>query len=154
MLGTSSDGPSPIKIAMSRDAGETWDPADSAVLANSTGDFGYETGPTPSLMANGRVYRAMERFRKPFVWGVDYEAVVVSAAIDSDLLDPQSWRLSASLPFNLSWAPASWRSKMQAPGRWMARSCRTPAGCGRRERGEGGRGCYTRAQPGLCRGLL
>lgn len=118
MLGTSSDGPSPIKLAMSRDAGATWDPADAAILFNGTNGTGYETGPTPSLVANGRVYRAMEHFRKPFVWGVDYEAVVVSAPVDAatDLLDPRSWRISAPLPFDISWVPVEWRSKMSAPG--------------------------------------
>ena len=116
LLGTSSDGPSPIKLAMSRDAGATWDPSDSMVLFNGTNGTGYETGPTPSLIANGRVYRAMEHFRRPFVWGTDYEAVVLSASLTSDLLDPSSWRLSAPLPFNTSWIPPAMRAKMQAPG--------------------------------------
>ena len=46
----------------------------------------YETGPTPVVEHGGFVWRAMERLRPPFTWGVDYEAVVISAPADADLV--------------------------------------------------------------------
>ena len=55
LLGTSTDGPAPIKISSSVD-GLTWPAADTAYLDNKT----YNTGPTPSLVSGGRIYRAME----------------------------------------------------------------------------------------------
>jgi hypothetical protein len=98
LLGTSSDGPSPIKISKSTDGGRTW--VGSIIFGESHGNQSYETGPTPALISQGRVFRAMERMRPPYNWGTDYEAVVVHASVDDDLLDPKSWTISASMPFD------------------------------------------------------
>ena len=105
LLGTSTDGPAPIKIARSRDGGVSWFASDAAVLFGEVrGNASYETGPTPVVETKGRVYRAMERIRPPFDWGVDYEAVVISGPADPDaLLDPSAWNISAPLPFDATW---------------------------------------------------
>lgn len=77
---------------------------------------GYETGPTPTLVAQGRYWRAMEHFPPPYRWPVDYQAAVVSAPIGSDLLDPASWTVSLPLPFDEEWIPKNWTTKPSAPG--------------------------------------
>ena len=80
LLGTSCDGPSPIKIARSRDNGVTWNES-SILFGTKSGNLSFETGPTPTLFSKGRVYRAFERLRPPFSWGVDYEAVPPMLAV-------------------------------------------------------------------------
>lgn len=115
LLGTSTDGPAPIKIARSDDAGSSW-PHAAVLHGQVSGAASYETGPTPTLVSGGRVYRAFERLAPPFRWGVDYEAVVLHADARADLLDPASWSLSAPLPFNASWIPTAWPVRPAAPG--------------------------------------
>ena len=117
LLGTASDGPSPLKIARSDDAGASWPVELSAILHGETrGNASYETGPTPSLIAGNRVYRAVERLRPPFTWGVDYEAVTIHADVTADLLHPSSWSVTPPLPFDPRWIPKSWQVKPAAPG--------------------------------------
>jgi len=89
LLGTATDGPAPIKISSSAD-GLSWAPSDTAVLNNAT----YNTGPTPSLISGGRIYRAMELFVAPHIWGKDYEAMMIHASVDADLMDPGSWTVT------------------------------------------------------------
>ena len=100
MLGTSTDGPAPIKISSSSD-GLAWFPNDTAILSNDT----YNTGPTPTLVSGGRLYRAMEKFSAPFRWGKDYKAMCVHASVSADLLDPASWMVTKSLPLDPTWFP-------------------------------------------------
>ena len=64
LLGTDHSGPSQIKISKSLDGGVTWNVSSIIFSFNKTDDaghHGFETGPTPTLVAGGRVYRAMER---------------------------------------------------------------------------------------------
>ena len=115
LLGTWSNGPSPMAISHSADGGKSW--SDSVILfGHVKANDSYETGPTPSLLHNGKVYRAMERMRPPFQWGADYEAVVIYADVQSNLTDPASWTISEPLPFNKSWIPASWDPAPDNPG--------------------------------------
>ena len=110
LLGTATDGPAPIKISSSAD-GLTWHDSDTAILSNET----YNTGPTPSLVSGGRIYRAMERFVAPHHWGRDYQAMLLHAALGADLLDPAAWTVSESLALNESWLPKSWGT-LENPG--------------------------------------
>eukprot|EP00049_Salpingoeca_infusionum_P008294 m.135204 g.135204 ORF g.135204 m.135204 type:complete len:444 (-) comp13972_c1_seq6:2754-4085(-) len=115
LLGTDTDHNANIKIAASFDDGATWNVANSAVLVNQTTHGNYQTGATPTTLHNGRLYRALELLQPPFKWGVDYAAVVISADLSSDLLDPRSWTISTPLPFNTEWLPSSW-PQLSAPG--------------------------------------
>ena len=115
LLGTSTDGPAPIKISRSHDNGMTW-PDTTVLFGEISGNESYQTGPTPSLIFGNRVYRAVERMRPPYEWPTDFEAVVMSASVYSDLVDPESWTKSAPLPFNESWIPDSWDPKPEMPG--------------------------------------
>ena len=63
----------------------------------------------------GRLYRAFEDCDPPG-WG-NFQAGVISAPLDADLLVAANWTMSNKLPFDPSWIPAEWRSQnATAPG--------------------------------------
>jgi hypothetical protein len=120
MIGTNDSRPSAAKISKSRDGGATWSAADSAIIATGTAGIystsGFETGPTPALLASdGVVYRAVELQPPPSQWPKTYQAVMLSANASSDLLQAANWRVSQPLPFDPSWLPASW-GELTNPG--------------------------------------
>jgi len=97
--------PSPLKISRSTDGGRTWQ---GTVLKNGSADTTlYSTGPTPTLLFKGRIYRAVEVWRDPYSFS-DFDAVVISADATSDLLNSSNWVFSKGLPFNKSWIPSDW----------------------------------------------
>lgn len=73
----------PAVIYRSDDRGTTWS-APTTILPGT-----YHTGDTPVLIHEGRIYKTFEQHMGGG-WG-QYEALVVSAAIGDDLLDPASW---------------------------------------------------------------
>ncbi|MFV0338642.1 MAG: hypothetical protein ACK5LK_10430 [Chthoniobacterales bacterium] len=80
----------------------------------------------PILIYKGRIYRAFENCA-PLVWGAGFQAAVLSADLESDLLNSQSWTLSNQLPFDPAWPPKSW-GKCDNPG-WLEGNCvATPEG--------------------------
>ncbi|MDQ2950170.1 MAG: glycoside hydrolase [Acidobacteriota bacterium] len=81
-----------IVIRRSIDGGATWTGA--AFLTNDTG---YHTAPVPMLEKDGRLWRAME-FHPEGPWG-HFQAFMMSARIGADLLDPNSWTMTARLPY-------------------------------------------------------
>ena len=115
LLGTASDGPAPLKISKSTDLGHTWKQT-TTIHGGIKTNQSYETGPTPALIHDGVIYRAVERLSPPFRWGTDYQAVVMYANVSSNLLVADSWTISISLPFNLSWIPLDWSPQPQTPG--------------------------------------
>jgi len=132
IIGTNDSGPSAAKIARSHDGGVTWDSTDAAIIATGCRGVhnasGFETGPTPALLASdGRVYRAVELMPSPHEWPQSYQAVMLSASASSDLIDPTNWRVSAPLPFNRSWLPASW-GPLSNPGYLEGNAVEGPAG--------------------------
>ena len=115
LLGTSTDGPAPIKISKSIDAGYTWN--ETTIISGSIhSNISYETGPTPSLLHNQMIYRAVERLAPPFRWGIDYQAVVIYANTSFNLLNKTNWIVTKPLPFNPKWMPATWIPKPAAAG--------------------------------------
>jgi len=119
LLGTATDGPAPVKVSRSRDGGNMWLPEDSAVLFGEVnGNSSYETGPTPVVEVGGRVFRAFERLRPPFDWGVDYEAVIAHAPADSDAVtDPTAWTVTPPLPFDPAWCDGAFARGRPPPSR-------------------------------------
>ena len=114
LLGVSNDGnvahePAQAAISRSLDGGATWtSPAVRLTASNAS----FSTGPTPVLLAGGRLWRALEHNTAPG-WASGYSVCVLSAAADAaDLLDPGAWTLSGELPFAGAVAarvPAGWR---------------------------------------------
>ena len=116
LLGTLTDGPAPIKISKSDDGGMTWKET-TTLFGEVEGNDSYETGPTPCLINNGIVYRAMERMAPPnFRWPEDYEAVVIYANTSTNLMDKANWKISKPLPFDKNWIPNNWFPKPTSPG--------------------------------------
>jgi hypothetical protein len=112
LLGVSNEGngaaPAQVAIARSGDGGATWLPSPAAQL--TAGATSFSTGPTPVVLAGGRLWRALERNTAPG-WASGYAACVVSARADApDLLDARAWTLSGELPFSsvLPLVPAAW----------------------------------------------
>lgn len=61
----------------------------------------------PVLESNGYLFRAME-LDVTGAWPLGFQANVMYAPRDADLLNASSWKQSNILPFNNSWIPADW----------------------------------------------
>ncbi len=86
-----------IVIARSSDNGKTWTEPDEnqGVLYQGR----YHTAPTPVVEHNGRIWRAFETNDK----NEPRKALVISAKIGSDLLNPYSWNMSKFMSYSEEW---------------------------------------------------
>ena len=121
ILGTSQQYGS-IFIRRSEDGGFTWThPADEhcGILFRG-GPYhdppNYHCAPVPVLFHQGRVWRAFEDLN-PAAWGRGFQACVISAPLDADLLSAANWTMTNKLPFNPNWIPGEW-GKLANPG-WL-----------------------------------
>lgn len=64
-------------------------------------DNGYHTAPVSIVVHNGRIWRAYERFEAGG-WG-GFNVLAMSAPVDADLLDPQSWTFTNEIKRNFDW---------------------------------------------------
>ena len=88
----------------------------------------------PVLESGGRIYRAFEDCA-PKDWpGIHadssirrFQAFVISAPSDADLLDPASWRMSNKLPCDAAYS-SSWENPPIKPGWLEGNVVETPAG--------------------------
>lgn len=87
-----------VVIRRSTDNGATW--SEPSYL---TEDIGYHTAPVPIVENEGRLWRGME-FHPPGKWGF-FEALVMSAPVDANLMDGASWRMTERKPYPKSEAP-------------------------------------------------
>jgi hypothetical protein len=86
-----------IVISKSSDGGSSWTfPKDENTGRLKT-DGQYHCAPVPIIVHNGRVWRAMEKMGRNNVWGT-FQAGVMSAPVDSDLLKSENWRYTNFLP--------------------------------------------------------
>ncbi|MEO6915108.1 MAG: exo-alpha-sialidase [Chitinophagaceae bacterium] len=61
----------------------------------------YHTAPTPVIVYNGRVWRAMEHANGPSgLWARMFGAFMLSAAVNSNLLNASSWTTSEEIAFD------------------------------------------------------
>lgn len=81
-----------IVIRRSFDGGINWSPP--SYLSSKPG---YHTAPVPVVIRNGRVWRAME-YHLQGPWG-HFQAFVISAPVNADLLKAASWTKTARLPY-------------------------------------------------------
>ncbi|MCW5962974.1 MAG: exo-alpha-sialidase [Bryobacterales bacterium] len=79
-------------IRQSTDDGLTW-----SAPSYLTEDTGYHTAPVPIAIHGGRIWRGME-YHPPGRWGY-FEAMVMSAPVEANLMDPANWRFSHRLPY-------------------------------------------------------
>ncbi len=89
-------------IRRSDDEGYTWtEPTSpkSGIL-----DYGqYHTAPVPVIVHQRKVWRAFEDALGSDKWGDRYRALVISAPVDSNLLDADNWTFSNVIPKNKEW---------------------------------------------------
>ena len=87
-------------IRRSLDGGSTWtNPSSASEGLLLEGE--YHTAPMPMVIHDGRIWRAIENAKSESKkWGVRYSAMVISAALDADLLNASSWTTTNFLPHN------------------------------------------------------
>ena len=120
LLGTSQQYGS-IFIRRSDDGGFTWThPVDEQHGILFRGGYyhdppNYHCAPVPVLIHEGRIYKAFEDC-DPLVWGAGFQACVISAPIDADLLDAANWTMSNKIPFDPAWSPTGSDHIERPPG--------------------------------------
>ncbi|OVE79055.1 hypothetical protein BVY01_03605 [bacterium I07] len=92
-----------IVIRRSTDGGLTWTRPVDGKTGLLTPRDGYHCAPVPLALHQGRIWRAFEvsKGERP-----DWEAMVLSAPVDADLLLRDSWRFSQSFPH--PWSKSQW----------------------------------------------
>jgi hypothetical protein len=121
LFGTSQQYGS-IVIRRSDDGGFTWThPRDEKTGLLFRGGYfhdnpNYHCAPVPILVHEGRLYRGFEDCRDAR-WGNGFQALVVSAPVDADLLDAANWTMSNKVSFDPAWVPEDW-GKLANPG-WL-----------------------------------
>lgn len=104
ILGTSKHAGA-IIIRKSVDGGNSWTiPVSSTtgIIASATGK--YHTAPTPVIIHNGRLWKAMEDvLGGGTVWGQAFRAFMMSVPEDADLLRASNWTFSTKQGYNANY---------------------------------------------------
>lgn len=92
-----------VVIRKSLDNGNSW----SNPTTNTAGkllDGKYHTAPTPVITHSGRIWRTMEDAYGPSnIFAKQYRALMMSAPVDSDLLDSLSWTVSNPMAYDTTY---------------------------------------------------
>ncbi len=107
LMGTSKEYGN-LVIRKSNDNGKTWSTPSDKKNGLLRDDFEYHTAPTPVAIIDGRIFRTMEVRSPAYGWGINFEALVVSAPVDGDLLDAENWTVSNRIHFNQDWLGSAW----------------------------------------------
>lgn len=91
-----------IVIFRSED-GMTWSEPKDTQHGLLTPEGEYHTAPVPILQHAGRLWRAAEDASGGKRWGFRYQAMMMSAPLDADLLKRESWTFSNVLKGNPQW---------------------------------------------------
>jgi hypothetical protein len=119
ILGTTQQYGS-IVIRRSTDGGHTWThpvtPESGMLFAGGYyhDSPNYHCAPVPVTIHKGRIFKAYEDC-SPCIWGTGFQACVISAPVDCDLLDAANWTISNKIAFDPAWVPAAW-GKTVKPG--------------------------------------
>ncbi len=89
-----------LLLRHSPDGGVTW--TEPIVVARGR----YHKAPVPVIEYRGRLWSCVEL--QTGGWPRGFQAVVVSAIADADLMDPANWTVSAPLPYDPAWLPQGW----------------------------------------------
>ena len=98
MLGTKTPE-GDIIICRSDDCGRTWTFPDADGGPGLLFRGRYHSAPVPVVHHDGRIWKAMETNWK----GEQRRAFVISAPEDSDLMSPDSWKMSRQLDYSQDW---------------------------------------------------
>lgn len=89
-------------IRRSTDGGRTWtEPTDASTGLLAEGQ--YHCAPQPVLIHEGKIWRAMEDAGGSNQWGERYRPFMMSAPVDADLLDRESWTMSNYIAMDRQW---------------------------------------------------
>ena len=91
-------------IRRSEDGGATWTTARDAGSGLLSDEDGYHTAPVALVEHRGRLWKAMEFAPEPD--RKTWQALVISASVDADLLDRASWTFSERLSHR--WSQNQW----------------------------------------------
>lgn len=92
-------------IRQSGNGGYTWTEVlnnSTGIIRNATPDKGYHTSAVSMIVHNGRIWRPMEVARMKGRWGY-FEAQMMSAPVDSDLMNANNWTVSSLMSLDVSW---------------------------------------------------
>jgi hypothetical protein len=84
-----------VVIRKSDDNGLTWT-KDAVSILTCKG----HTAPTPTVVHDGRIWRAMESADGPGGWPTKFKAFLMSAPENADLLDPNNWIKTNSITYD------------------------------------------------------
>lgn len=107
LMGTSKEYGN-LVIRKSVDNGVSWSSPTDKKSGLLRDDFEYHTAPMPIAVHDGRIFRAMEVRSPAYGWGINFEALVVSAPLDADLLKSENWTVSNRIHFNQDWLGSAW----------------------------------------------
>lgn len=108
-----------IVLRRSTDGGFIWThPVDSKTgLLFPAGPYweppNYLSTAVPAYVHHGRIYKAFEDL-DPLPFGPGFQALVISAPVDADLLDASNWTMSNKLRFDPQWLPPAWGTLKEA----------------------------------------
>ncbi len=88
-----------IVIRRSPDSGKTW--TDPAVIVKGL----CHKAPVPLKVHRGRLWTCVE-YKDPA-----FRAMVISAPVEADLMQPSNWTVSEPLSYDPNWAPKGWTPK-------------------------------------------
>ncbi len=95
-------------IRRSADGGLTWTTPEDSRSGQLFAEGQYHCAPVPVVVHNGRIWRAMEDRNPPEGWGSNFRSFVMSAPVDADLLNADSWTSSNRLRFEPTWPGRAW----------------------------------------------
>ncbi len=89
-------------LRRSLDGGVTWsEPSDGQNGLLLEGE--YHTAPTPVVIHDGRIWRALENTKSlPTAPGIHFKAMVISAPVNADLLNAANWTTTNCLPSDIT----------------------------------------------------
>ena len=102
LMGTSKEY-GHVVIRRSADAGKTWTEPKDQKSGLLLADGKYHTSAVPVVIAQGRLWRAMEDAEGPGKWGSHFRSFMMSAPVDADLLEAASWTCSNRIGRDPAW---------------------------------------------------
>jgi len=102
-----------VVISRSRDEGVTWTASKDKSSGLLLDDAKYHCAPVPVVIHQGRIWRAMEDVMGPGGWGSHFRAFMMSAPVDSDLLDAKNWVSSNHLGQDPQWLGGEFRGWLE-----------------------------------------
>lgn len=106
IMGTNKGSLADIVIRKSRDGGASWtspDRASTGLLLERTPSYGFHTAPVPIVLHDGRVWRTFEDTGNGGGWANHFRVGMMSAPVDSDLLDASNWTFTNTLVRDKDW---------------------------------------------------